>query len=474
MNTPWDRRSPRQHHRVQSLVLSRWLPAAATFSRFWAVHLSTAGVDPGSVSSPARLRQIPPVRERDILDADGPGSPGLLLLPSEDQVKARADATTLWRIARAMRGAGTAGKRLALLSEYKPIHLHPSGRDGELVIAYSRSDLDRLHRLGARAAAVLGLGYSDHLVSAVPADGSLAFWGVYHLALGASLLAVHPRARGQDLELVASAFRLVPATAVAVPVEEAVALAYTLARMGAALDRIMTVVVLGPPPPRVTRDRIAQAWRTAGAVAEVRVAALWAPPGARALWAECAEAVARGDGTGLHTYPDLEVVELLDPATGRPVAAGGDLTYTSAGWHGTALIRYQTGDYAAGLDADPCPACGRTVPRIQPEIAPGAWEPELRSGELSVRVDLRGAAAILANDPDVDAWLLEVRGPTTRHSGDEYIVMLAGQFDRKSLVDLDRRLAAAVGRAPFQLIVSDRELLEAEIFEVGGAFVDAR
>jgi hypothetical protein len=472
MNGPWDRRSLRQQYRVQSLVLRQWIPAAAAFSPFWGAHLAAAGVDPATVSSPEQLRQIPPLRERDILDADGPGSPGLLLRPTEDQVKSRSSLATLWSIARNMQGGGTARKRLALLTEYKPVHLQPSGRDGGLMIAYSRSDLDRLHRLGARAAAVLGLGHADYLVSAVPTDGTLAFWGVYHLALGASLLALHPRGTGQGLGVLAPAFRLVPVTAVAVPTEEAIALAERLAFVD--LDRVATVVLLGPPPMHEERSRIAAAWRSAGAAPEVRVVALWAPPGARALWAECAEGAAGGTGSGLHTYPDLEVVELLDPATRRPVSGGGDVTYTSAGWHGTALIRYQTGDYAAGLTSGPCPACRRTVPRIQPEIAPGAWEPELRRDQQSVRVDLRGAAAALTAEPAVDAWLVEVRGPSERRPGDEYIVMLAGRLDSNRLVDLDRRLAAAVGRRPLQLIVEDRELVEADIVQVGGAFIDAR
>ncbi|MDP8930272.1 MAG: hypothetical protein M3O70_17315 [Actinomycetota bacterium] len=474
MSRSWDRRSPRQQHRVQSLVLSQWIPAAAAFSPFWGAYFAAARVDPGTITSPERLRQLPPLRERDILDADGYGSPALLMRPTEDQVKSRASLSTLRRIALDMRGGGTAAKRLALLREYKPVHLHPSGRDGDLTIAYSRSDLDRLHRLGARAAAVLGLDQADYLVSAVPADGTLAFWGVYHLALGASLLAVHPRGTGQGLGILPPAFRLVPATAVAVPVEEAIALADTLSRRVVDLDGLATVVLVGPPPSPGNRKRIAEAWRTAGAAAEVRVAALWAPPGARALWAECAEGVSDGAGSGLHTYPDLEVVELVDPATRLTVAAGGDLTYTSAGWHGTGLIRYQTGDYAASLLTGPCPACGRTVPRVQPEIVPGAWEPELRGEERPVRVDLRGAAVALTADPAVDAWLLEVRGPSQRRARDEYVVMLAGELDSYRLVDLDRRLTTAVGRPPLQLIVEDRELVEADITNLGGAFIDAR
>ena len=67
---------------------------------------------------------------------------------------------------------------------------------GVALEGYNGADLDRLHRAGARAAAVLALGDGDYLVSAVPAQPVLAFWGVYHLALGASLLAA-------DLDLAA-------------------------------------------------------------------------------------------------------------------------------------------------------------------------------------------------------------------------------------------------------------------------------
>lgn len=467
----WDRRSPPERDRIRDTVLRGWVTAAADFSPFWGDRLTRAGVSAAEIRSPEDLQRVPPVRELELLDAGGPGSPALVLRPREEQIKARANLATLVRIARGIRREGDGGKATVLLSEYKPIHLHASGRDRRLAIAYTRSDLDRLHRAGARAAAVLDLSRGDHLVSAIPADGTLRFWGVYHLALGASILAVHARRTGHGLEEVASAFRLVPATVVAVPVTEAIRLAATLAEADVRLSGVHTVVVAGPPPDVEARRAVVEAWQAAGATRGVRVLAVWAPLGGRALWAECAEAAP--DTTGLHTYPDLELLEVLDPVSGRPADQGpGDLTYTSTGWHGTGLIRFRTGDLVGGLTGDPCPACGRTIPRVLPEVTPAAWQPLARTEDGARRLDLRGAALVLSSEPAVAAWSVDLRGPTARRAGDAYVVQLAGELGAAQLRALDRQLAAGVGLAPLQLIVSDHDQVEA--MTAGGAFTDRR
>ncbi|HEX2029693.1 MAG TPA: hypothetical protein VHF25_17055 [Nitriliruptorales bacterium] len=466
----WDRRSPAERDRIRDTVLRGWMTAAADFSPFWSERLTRAGVSAAEIRSPEDLQRVPPVRELELLDAGGPGSPALLLRPREEQIKARASLVTLMRIARGIRREGDGGKATVLLGEYKPIHLHASGRDRRLAIAYTRSDLDRLHRAGARAAAVLDLSRGDHLVSAIPADGTLRFWGLYHLALGASILAVHARRVGHGLEEVAVGFRLAPATVVAVPVSEAIRLAATLADAHVRLSGVHTVVVAGPPPDVEARRAMVEAWQAAGATRGVRVLAVWAPVGARALWAECAAAAP--NTTGLHTYPDLELLEVVDPVSGRPVDHGpGDLTYTSAGWHGTGLIRFRTGDRVGGLTDEPCPACGRTVPRVLPDVVPAAWQPLARTADGPRRLDLRGAALVLSSEPGVGPWRVELRGPTARRAGDAYVVQLAGELAPAHLRALDRRLAAGVGLAPLQLIVSDHEQVEAT---ADGVFADRR
>ncbi len=470
MASTWFRRSADEHTRAQRLALRQWLPAAASFSPFWAERFRQAGVDPEGVSSPADLRELSTVRERDVRDAGGRGGPALVLRPSEDQVKASASFSVLRDVASAIRRFGTAGKRHGLLVEYKPIQLLPSGRDGRLALAYSRTDLDRLHRCGARAAAVLGLHDGDYLVSALPVDNSTRFWGLYHLALGSSMLAVHPRRVADALDRVVPAFRQVPATAVAVTPEEAIELAATLTEAGMDLSRLRRVVLCGPPPNDDRRPAIVEAWRAADAPPELEVAALWGPPGVRAPWGE----TDLGDGRrGFVTYPDLDLVEVADPK-GREVADGpGELVYTSLGWHGTALLRYRTGELVGGIVTDHAAPAGWTAPAVVGPVQTAAWEPVLRRDGRAIRVDLRGVPVALAGT--ADTWQVELRADPGDHPPSEhYLVRVAGVEDRDRLEELHRRLAAAVGAEPLQILVQDSKEIEALVGEAATPFLDRR
>ena len=68
---------------------------------------------------------------------------------------------------------------------------------------------------------------------------------------------------------------------------------------------------------------------------------------------------------GLHLHPDSFLVEVIDPATGRPVAPGevGELVLTSLHKEAFPMIRYRTRDLTRLLEA-PCP-CGVEGPRIE-------------------------------------------------------------------------------------------------------------
>jgi phenylacetate-coenzyme A ligase PaaK-like adenylate-forming protein len=88
---------------------------------------------------------------------------------------------------------------------------------------------------------------------------------------------------------------------------------------------------------------------------------------ARKCWSECP-----GESdSGFHTYPDLELVEIIDPETGKPAGEGetGELVYTALAGRGSCVIRYRTGDLiVGGLNYQPCPHCGRTVPRLASQL----------------------------------------------------------------------------------------------------------
>jgi phenylacetate-CoA ligase len=67
---------------------------------------------------------------------------------------------------------------------------------------------------------------------------------------------------------------------------------------------------------------------------------------------------------GLHVNEDCFLIEIVDPATLRPVPNGsdGEIVLTTITKEGFPLIRYRTGDIGS-LTAEPCP-CGRTLVRM--------------------------------------------------------------------------------------------------------------
>jgi phenylacetate-CoA ligase len=68
--------------------------------------------------------------------------------------------------------------------------------------------------------------------------------------------------------------------------------------------------------------------------------------------------------TGLHVQEDHFFVEVIDPGSGRGVAAGtdGELVFTTLTKEALPLLRYRTGDLGSLADA-PCP-CGRSTVRL--------------------------------------------------------------------------------------------------------------
>lgn len=470
MVAPWDRRSPSEQRRVQSLLLGTWLPQAVSYAPHWTAVAERLGLDPESLDGRDELAGLPPSRQADVAGSGGPGAPGIVMRPTEAQVKARSDTSTLVTIAQAIRSEGAGGKRRRILEEFKPLHIQRGGIHDQLAIAASRSDLDRMHRVGARAARVLGLDGDDYLVSLVPPGPRLDWWGVYHLALGSSILAVHPREVAESGELVAEAFALAQATTVVVRLDDADQPDVLLGEAAVDLGSVTNVITVGPPPDPDRRAAIAEAWHRAGASSDLRVRAVWGPSEARGLWAECGEGT-----TGLHTYPDLEVLEVLDPITGEPTSSDGDLTITTAGWHGSALLRYRTGAWVDPLETDPCPACGRTVPRIVGEVVPEAWQPEVGIGDFVVRLDLRGVAAEVATTPEVRTWRTELREPRGSGTGDRLIVEIAGKVSVREEAALADRIEASCGVRPAEIrIVADAGAVDRSAAELGSVFADLR
>jgi phenylacetate-coenzyme A ligase PaaK-like adenylate-forming protein len=130
---------------------------------------------------------------------------------------------------------------------------------------------------------------------------------------------------------------------------------------------------------------------------------------ARKCWAECPGEAAGG----FHTYPDFELIEIVDPDTGKPVGDGktGELVYTCLTGRGSSVIRYRTGDLiVGGLTHAPCPHCGRSVPRLASQIERVS---NLKNFQLSkvkgTLINLNVLKDELDSNPRVEEWQLVIK-----------------------------------------------------------------
>lgn len=409
----WDRQSGAKIAHVQGKALAEQVSARlARYQPYWRETVRGTGLRAAAVRGLDDLTKIPAVGERDLCpDGDPAGAARLVLQPDESGFALHADDRQFRRAVR-QRLISPAAYRRTVDDVTRPVAFHQGGLAIRFPVASTRADLDLVARAGARLWQVLGLAAADVLVSAVGGGGSdLATFALPYAAIGAGAPALHAGPRGAG-----EALATMPATVVAV--RGAAALERMLDAYGDRLpETVSTVLVAG------------DASGVASLAPAARVLRVWGPGEARWLWGECAP------GSGLHTYPDLEIVEALDPATGQP-AGSGEVTLTQLGVRGSALVRWRTAAVGA-LDAAPCPHCGRSVPRVASDVAPAALVTAAEVGGETVALDLRAVAGALAGRADLAGWTV-ARRPRPEGGAPLVVVRLAA-------VDAGRAADAALG-----------------------------
>lgn len=440
---PWDSRSTTQQARIQRAALkSQVVDAVAPFSPFYRARLTELGTAPSDVATVAGLAALPAVGERDVCpDGEPAGAAGLVLQAGESGWALHAEGPALRRglIRRLVRPSSYRG---IVEADTRPTTYVMAGLGLRFPVASTRGDLDVVARAGARLWQVLGLSRADVLVAVLPLAATAALQGLQLAALGAGSPALFP---GDDPDEVAAALRLVPATVLAVPSERAGELLDDLDEAGADLTALGTVLLLGAPDD-TERAAAEEALDRAG-VRGAAILGIHVPEGHRLLWGEC-----RQGGAGLHTYPDLELLELLDAETAE-ASESGEVVLTQLGLRGSALLRWRTGDLADRLETGRCPGCSRTVPRLV-GVRRGALVRSLalRSGRQAV--DLRGVSAALDGRADIQDWRVVV-GPSPRDGADELLVhVVAAGAPADVAVALARDLRAAAGLLPTQIVLA--------------------
>jgi phenylacetate-coenzyme A ligase PaaK-like adenylate-forming protein len=444
----WDQHTERSLLSLQdALVRAQVRDLLAPFSPLWHYKLSELGLGPADVVSADDLEAIPALGERDISpDGDAAGMSALVVQVVESGPPTEGGAVEP-RLGRRLRPRQTEAYRPFAETDSRATSYVFAGLGFRYPIASTRRDLDSVSLAGEWLWEVLGLTRDDVLISAVPVAATTQHLALQAAALRAGSPAIFPGAEPADL---VEAVRLAPPTVLALPSDTAADLLGSLRE----LATVRTLLLVGAPTD-AERRAAAVALFGAGGDPDAVVLAVHAPSGARVLWGECRESAGTA---GLHAYPDLDIVQVIDPETGLDTAGPGEVVLTQLGLRGSALLRWRTGDLADGVEIAPCSACGRVVPRVM-GVRRGALVAVLGDGR---RLDLRAVAGVLTQRPDIEDWRLVV-GPRARDDAMTVVVHLQAvdPDDAMTVIRVASDLRAASGTPPTQLVAAEAHELAA-------------
>lgn len=445
----WDTESASQQQASQTKALrTQLVDSVGPFSPFWRARLKSLGVTASKVATPTALQAVPAVGERDVAPDGSPAATAALVLQAGESGWALHAEGPVLRKAINRRLLGKDAYRDIIEADTRPTSFVFAGLGFRWPVASTRSDLDVIARAGARLWKVLGLSSADVVVCGLPLLPTAALQAFQLGALGAGSPALFPGPDGIE-----GALKLVPAT---VLVLDSGLAAAQIEAVAGSLRSIRTVVLVGAPTEE-EREDVEVALEDAGIRAKVLAAHV--ADGHRLVWAECSPG-----NEGLHTYPDLDLVQLVDAESGEsPDGAGPhELVLTQLGLRGSALVRWRTGDLVERITTEPCPSCRRTVPRLiglrRRALVPDV---ELRSGRRGV--DLRAVAGALLGRTDVADWRV-ILGKSVRSDASDLLVHVIPHRDSDVTdvaVAVARDVRAASGLLPTQVVIEESGSLPA-------------
>ena len=324
----WDKLSKEQYREKQGAALHRFLKdQVLKYSPLYKELFKSSGLGPDDIRSIDDLSKIPFTFKKDIAPTkEDPSKPRRLILQPDESTYASTIGP---------------GKKLELLSnklttgrsfkdqvldEYLPIcFIATTGRTANPTpFVYTSRDMLLFKEAATRIFTVADVHRSrDFALNAFPYAPHLAFWIVYQGGVATGTPMFHTGGgKVFGTEKIVSTIKSVGATiVVGIP-------GYIYHIMRQAAERGMDyskvrMVVLGAE--RVTRGmkrRLKELLESCGAKDPVILSTLGFTE-ARVAWIECPLRNSTRESSGYHLYPDLEIMEIVNPETGKEVAEGG-------------------------------------------------------------------------------------------------------------------------------------------------------
>ena len=381
------------------------------FSGHYGKVFSRHGLAPEQFKSFDDLRRLPFSSKHDLLATpDEPDKARQFVIEPDPAVLRRRPST----IARALL-RGKAAAQEALEREFRPVILtSTTGRSSQPVpFIYTHHDLENLNIAGRRMMELCDSRKEYRHINVFPFAPHLAFWQMHHAGLAFNTFCLSTgggKTMGTEGN-VGIIERMKPDALIGMPTF-VYHLLQTAAERGVRWENLKIIVLGGEKAPRGMRRKFRQLADALGTGGGLRIMSTYGFTEAKTAWPECAFGN-ENEPTGFHLYPDLGIVEVVDPDTGEQVGEGepGEIVYTPLDARGTVVLRYQTGDIIeGGIRYAPCPGCGRRMPRLVGRISRVSNRKEMRFGKVKgTLVDFNELESILDDLDGLGAWQIELR-----------------------------------------------------------------
>ena len=471
LTTHWQAVPEKVVRELQASKLRRYLrttvlPFSSHYRELFREHNLTAD----SFRTLEDLQKLPLTSKADLLNT--PENPKKIrenILVPDPQQHARRPSTILQAL---LHGRTAVARRFE--REFRPVFMTcTTGRSAESIgFTYSNYDLANLALAGKRIFEICNAEPDFRLLNTFPYAPHLAFWLAHYGGMeftnfvlssgGGKVLGTEGQLRFMR--------QLQPHVIMGMPT-----FLYHVLRQaveeGLQCTNLRRIVLGGEKVAPGTRRKLARLARELGAE-NVDVIATYGFTEAKMAWTECP--CPRGEQTGYHLYPDLGIVEVVDPKTGNAVPPGeaGEIVFTPLDSRGSVVLRYRTGDLIdGGLVHDACPHCHRLTPRLVGNISRASEIKTMRFDKIKgTLVDFNVLEHVLDDSQNLASWQLELR----KHNDDpleldELIlhVQKAGAVDdAKCARELRRSFIDRTEIQPNQIVFHDSQEMT-ELLGVG-------